>query len=163
LVIDQADDDRFLALVGQYDELEASHRKLQAQVEELAAGVGQLTAPAATGGDPPAVPWWPLLSDDERASQWSELATWLKETIPQHLPGIAQALTKCWLDHPNVIDELTMLHATWKTAYATPGARPSEAAAWLDRWAPGVERRIQAALKECRQGHELRERPVPNL
>lgn len=160
------DEDRFLALAEQYDEMETNHRKLQTQVEELAAGVGRLTAQAVAGDDkdgPPAVPWWPLLSDEERASQWNELAIWLKGTIPQHLPVIAQALTKCWRDHANVIDELTMLHATWKSAYATPGAKPSEAAAWLERWAPGVERRIQAALKECRQGHEPRARPVANL
>lgn len=116
-------------------------------VKELADGFQELTE------RPPAsrAPWWPDLDEPDRLDAWRSLVDWLRDSLVIHQPQFSTTLRPCWSMHPDVVDELSALHATWRAAYKNPQASPAAASEWLDRWVPGARRRIEAALGECKR------------
>jgi len=48
-----------------------------------------------------------------------------------------------WVDHPEVVEEVTALWLAWQAAYVERDAPLTAAAEWHDRWLPGVLHRLE--------------------
>lgn len=148
-VADDEPDERLLALADAQRRTDERIDALALIANELA---GAMAATTKAGAEASArVPRWPDLDKDERAQRWDELLEWLNNVLLPRRSDLGRALSPCWYQHPEVVDELTMLYATWHSAYRNPRSTPTAVAEWLDRWFPNSRRRIDAELKECRR------------
>lgn len=97
---------------------------------------------------------WAAMSCSDAADAWEELLTWRREVFKVRWPDSWAATTApCWYKHPQVVEELTILYLTWRTAVTGPEASPRKIADWADRL-PNVVRRIQDRLTPCSQQHK---------
>jgi hypothetical protein len=156
------EDDPIFALAAEQSRLSERIEQLSQTVVELANSQAALAEQlGGTESSKRQVPWWPRLSREARQLQWAELIYWLANIVLPRQPALRRSLAGmkgspiegCWYRHPDVVDELTMLWATWRAAYDDPKASVIQAAEWLDRWLPGAQRRIERSLKECRRSH----------
>jgi hypothetical protein len=155
---------------GLLDALVDDQRHLTERVDQLAAAVADLAEKLRESRSRRRVPWWPLLSPEERAEKWAQLLDWLRHTLLPRQPGFGVALEPghagpeakaCWYRHPDVVDDLAALWALWRAAYVEPSASAAGAAEWLDRWVPATRRRVTEALKGCTRNHYLEPGELP--
>src|SRR3954447_19537142 len=111
---------------------------LRDQLAAIATGVTQLRAAVETlaaADDTTAEPIWCWSDLDAESAEraWVELTAWLETVLLPRYPDAARVLYPCWYRHPNVLDSLTALYATWRAAYRTRKAPVVLAASWLDR------------------------------
>lgn len=152
-----ADDDAIAGLIVDLAEL-------RREVEELRTVRGQLATVAATvaavreqleqlASDAavmrPRIVWWPNLDLVDAGREWAALTDWIDEVLLQRYPEAARVLYPCWDRHPDVVDMLTALYATWRAAYQVPTAAPVDAAIWLDRWLPSLLGHMRTGLRSC--------------
>lgn len=64
-------------------------------------------------------------------------------------PTEAERIPPCWYRHQDAVRELGWLCQEWIKIYRTSYGTPSRAGDWHDRYAPGVKRRVIAALRKC--------------
>lgn len=104
-----------------------------------------------------AAPYWLGLSDDEYRARIGDLADWVWNVlVPNyHVPVIRT----CWAAHPAAIWELSTLAAEWRRIYERQNPPLADALAWLDRWLPGVVRRLGPVMGDCTSTRCAR--PVP--
>uniref|UniRef100_UPI003F490C8E hypothetical protein n=1 Tax=Nonomuraea sp. CA-252377 TaxID=3240003 RepID=UPI003F490C8E len=133
---------------------------LAADLEQLSRIVTSLTTttsttPSATPQlEPPPRPWcWPKMPHPRKADRLGELGDWLTQVL-FGWPAAQRAIQPCWPRHWDVIEEISMLYCTWKTAYLWEGATASDAAEYLDRWLPNALDRIEIRLRPCGQTHQ---------
>jgi hypothetical protein len=98
------------------------------------------------------VPSWLDLPGDaepaDAAGLLDQLAEWMHGIFLRYTDA-ARALPVCWLWHPDVVEELLWLRASWWAAYRTDGGTVQLAADWHDRHRPGVVRRIRDYAGTC--------------
>ncbi|MEU0743952.1 hypothetical protein [Streptomyces sp. NPDC006134] len=61
----------------------------------------------------------------------------------------APRIPPCWYRHREAVVELSWLCQEWLKIYRTSYGTPSRAGDWHDRYAPGVKKRLVAALEPC--------------
>jgi hypothetical protein len=78
------------------------------------------------------------------------------EVLRARHPEAYNELGACWFLHPDILDELTALHAAWLAAYRDNTSPGTAAIEWHDRWLPGAMVRCRAAMRArgCRGRHE---------
>ncbi|MGW1765052.1 hypothetical protein ACWCQL_13375 [Streptomyces sp. NPDC002073] len=64
-------------------------------------------------------------------------------------PVTAPRIPPCWYRHREAVIELSWLCQEWLKIYETSYGTPNRAGDWHDRYAPGVKRRVIAALSKC--------------
>lgn len=71
-------------------------------------------------------------------------------------PVTPPRIPPCWYRHREAVIELSWLCQEWMKIYRTSYGTPSRAGDWHDRYAPGVKRRVMAALAKCAtdKGHQ---------
>jgi hypothetical protein len=155
------------AVAGLAREVEALRRSveplkgLSGQVEDLARVVTELAERVAShtrktnGSKVAALSWLDLPEDMQTAHQvLAELVGWLPEVYLRYADA-ARSFPDCWLWHPDVVEELLWLMATWQAAYRGEGATVAAAGDWHDRYRPGVVRRIKATAGTCSPENHL--------
>jgi hypothetical protein len=157
-----ADDDAIAALIVELAELRREVEELRGVRDQLSdvaatvAAVREQLERLVSDADVvrPRVVWWPDL-DEQRAEELREaLNVWVAERLVARSPLAEQTLYPCWPEHPEVVDALTALHATWRAAYQNPSATPVDAATWLDRWLPSLLGQVKTGLRSCeRRSH----------
>jgi len=137
------------------------------QIAAVTAAVGDIGKRLKTLTDTPkepAVPvWcWATMDADTAAEAWAALWSWVGEVLQVRYPQSRAVLMPCWYQHPEVVEELTALMAAWCKAFDLPDSAPPAAIEWLDRWLPGVLRRVPEYLRRCtnRGAHEEQIRDV---
>lgn len=133
----------------------AALAKKEEQIVALTAAVGEIGKRLKTLSDTPKEPpvpvWcWATMDADTAAEAWAALWSWVGEVLQTRYPQSRAALMPCWYQHPDVVEELTALMAAWSRAFALPDSAPPAAIEWLDRWLPGVLRRVPEYLQRCR-------------
>ena len=129
-------------------------RGLPARVEQLAGLVAELAETTAADGRPaPArTPSWLDLPADaepaDAAALLGQLVEWMAGIFLRYTDA-ARVLPDCWLWHPDLVEELVWLRASWWAAYRTEGGTVQLAADWHDRHRPGVVRRIRDYAGVC--------------
>jgi hypothetical protein len=166
-----ADDDALAALIVDLADL-------RREVEDLRGVKDQLTAVAAAVASirrqleqlaeeadavRPRIVWWPDLDAGEAETAWAALAAWVADVLVERYSEAARVLYPCWHQHPEAVDAVTALHATWRAAYQNTSAPVTEAATWLDRWLPALLGQVRVALRSCeRYGHAARTTSASN-
>jgi hypothetical protein len=129
-------------------------RGLPGRVEQLAGLVAELAETAAADGLPDAArpPSWLDLPADaepaEAAGLLDQLVEWMRGIFLRYTDA-GRALPDCWLWHPDLVEELLWLRATWWAAYRADSGTVQLAADWHDRHRPGVVRRIRDYAGTC--------------
>jgi hypothetical protein len=98
---------------------------------------------------PPSVISWLELPKDAEPNadpMLQDLARWLFD-VYQWWPDTE--LTGCWLWHPAVVEELLSLRYFHAAAYHGEDATAGKAMEFLERWRPGVVKRVNAMLQHC--------------
>lgn len=97
----------------------------------------------------PRVWWWPDLRTEGARVAWETLTVWMQNVLVVRYPEVDRVLQPCWYRHPDALDALTSLYATWRWAYHEPTAQPPAAASWLNQWLPAATEQIKHALRSC--------------
>src|SRR4051812_49295632 len=120
--------------------------ELQQEVAALRADVDALRAAAAPTHV--GVWWWPALGPAQARDAWQLLTEWLQDVLTLRYPAADRVLQPCWYRHPDAVDALTVLHATWRAAYMG-SAEAGSAAQWLHQWLPAGIEQLNQALNRC--------------
>jgi hypothetical protein len=131
-----------------------------------------LTAMAAAPAEEKLALWdWTTMNQEQAHEAWLTLISWVRDELADQYGWVgppADALAggygtetgpparipPCWYRHPDAVRELSWLCQEWLKLYRTSYGTPSKAGDWHDRYAPGVRRRLAAALHKCRNGHQ---------
>ncbi|WP_086708903.1 hypothetical protein [Streptomyces antimycoticus] len=131
--------------------VEANAEKMKELGDKLGSIVELLEGQAADG--PPSGWVWALMDREAAASAWAVLVKWRREVLCERFPGTWESTARpCWYQHPEVVEELSVLYLTWHSAYLDPEAPPKRQADWLDRL-PTVRDRFKKLLDPCQQKH----------
>lgn len=133
-------------------------QKLDERVAELSIVVTRLSekqAPKAAG----AGVWnWSAMTPGQKAKAWRFLLEWTEKVFrPRYPRSYHQMLgyggyDSCWYKHPDMVELLSGLLASWNWAYTDPETSPLRVAEWLDRWLPGAVRQGKFILAGCKNG-----------
>lgn len=113
--------------------------RLQQQVEQLAAQVATLGSTVKELADqdqgtrptPPPRPWdWEAMSDQDRNTALLTLATWLQEELHVWWPRASAGIPACWMEHPDMVRDLSLLYVAHQQAYKHPERRPHHEVDW---------------------------------
>ncbi|MFF0487262.1 hypothetical protein [Streptomyces sp. NPDC004435] len=74
-------------------------------------------------------------------------------------PQVAARIPPCWYRHREAVRELSWLCQEWIKIYRTSYGEPNKAGDWHDRYAPGVKRRVIAALGTCIDANKHQDDP----
>jgi hypothetical protein len=147
------------SVAGLAREVEALRRIVQpmhglaGQVEDLARVVGELAEQVQAKirrPKPTPAPSWLDMPQDFAATNGllRDLSEWMGEVYLRYADA-AKGLPDCWLWHPDVVEELLWLMASWYLAYRAEDATVNRAGDWHDRYRPGVVRRIKQIVGTC--------------
>lgn len=90
---------------------------------------------------------WLLVDDPETArGDLDDLTEWLDSVYLQYPHA---ALPSCWARHPSVVEELFQLRWLHDAAYRGRNASWARVADWHERYRPGVQKRVTAAISSC--------------
>ncbi|MBV9095284.1 MAG: hypothetical protein JO132_15630 [Streptosporangiaceae bacterium] len=145
--------DKLVEAVGEMDKLRIEVGKLRDEVHDVAELAGEL----AKRPEAQRAAWWPdLPAGQERAEALQSLGRWVDEVLRGRHPEAYNELGSCWFWHPDILDELTALHAAWLAAYRDKASSGTAAIEWHDRWLPGAMARCRAAIaaRGCKGRHE---------
>jgi hypothetical protein len=141
------DVDQLSALRGDLREVTGVVADVGLKVDELAAAMDDLQREAV--GTARSAWCWPDLDDKAAERAWETLTTWMRTYLLERYPLTRRELYPCWYRHPDAVDALSALFATWHGAYRNPEADPDRAGAWLERWLPAALRQLHEALHSC--------------
>jgi len=128
------------------DTLTEQHAALAAVVKGLADQVKQVLR---RGQRPPAFSYLTISTEPAFVRRrLTALVDWMQRVFLRY-PDAATALPECWLWHPDVVEELSVLHQTWDAAYDPDTGTATLAGDWHDRYRPGVIRRLRATASSC--------------
>lgn len=107
-------------------------------------------------GAKPSVWNWGAFNPQQQAQAWEILLEWMEETFRPRWPrayremlGYTDKPNSCWYQHPDMLEALSGLMASYHWAYSDPESGPLRVAEWLDRWLPGAVRQGQFILQDC--------------
>src|SRR3954469_7691468 len=146
----ELDADALAALVLDVAELQEQQADISGAIADLRAQLEDLAADSAAGKQ--RIWCWPDLDAEAAAVAWTVLTEWLRDVLVVRYPDAERVLYPCWYRHPDVLDSVTALYATWLAAYRDPKATVVLAATWLERWLPAALRQIREALRPCERG-----------
>ena len=89
---------------------------------------------------------------------WDQLTDWV-DWVRSRYP-LARKIPTCWVDHPEIVEELTALWLAWQAAYQDRNASLTAAADWHDRWLPGLLYRLEHGPFAVDCTNEHRPRPA---
>lgn len=94
-------------------------------------------------------------AEDELWSQLTDWVDWLRRRYP-----LAKKIPPCWVEHSEIVEELTALWLAWQHAYVEADAPMTAAADWHDRWLPGLLHRLEHGplALNCNAEHQPRPR-----
>jgi hypothetical protein len=139
----------------------AAHRgqlaALDAKVKQLVQTVEALSEGSPKG--PPMIAWHELAAD-EAAAVRADLATWVDRVLGPLYPSARESVRDCWHQHPDAVTELSACWLEFRRIFAPatpakPGKpavqRPSlaDTLVYLDRWLPGMLRRVKVITEKC--------------
>lgn len=103
----------------------------------------------------PALPRWDTLEGTARDLEVARVRKWVAKVLrPAYVAGGVYELPACWHQHEQAVAELSWLSILWRYIWDRPRPGPvGQAAEWHDRWLPGVMRRLDGLLAECKFGH----------
>ena len=128
------------------DTLTEQHTALAAVVSGLAE---QVARSLRRGQWPPAVSFLAIGPEPAHIEdRLDALIEWMRQVFLRYADG-ATALPECWLWHPDVVEELTVLHQNWAAAFDPDTGTVALAGDWHDRYRPGVVRRLRATVGNC--------------
>ncbi|GAA1377221.1 hypothetical protein ACFPK5_00360 [Streptomyces beijiangensis] len=149
----------------------AAVTKLREALTALGGQVAQLrqdlVALAADPAEEKLALWdWTVMDQQQAHEAWGVLIPWVRDVLAArygwvgHVNGLntnaqngsSAALPRippCWYRHETAVWELSWLCQEWHKLYKTSAGTPSKAGDWHDRYAPGVRRRLAAALSSC--------------
>ena len=138
----------------------ADQRMDTAELDSLAgrfAKLAQVVADALDAATPngPKLPRWDLLEGAARELELARVRGWVAKVLrPGYVDGGGYELPACWHQHEQAVAELSWLSILWRYIWDRPRPGPvGQAAEWHDRWLPGVMRRLDGLLAECKFGH----------
>jgi hypothetical protein len=89
--------------------------ELAAQVRDLASAIADLDEDDRQG---PPRPWnWSAMTDRERHESIVLLGTWVRDVLFARWPWTQRHLHWCWAYHPELLQDLSMLHVAYLQAY----------------------------------------------
>lgn len=90
---------------------------------------------------------WLTVPDEQTAGvAITNLVEWIAQVYGWYPDGVLGA---CWAWHPAAVSELLGCRAAWIDAYEGPNASSARVMDWLDRYRPGVAKRVAGELKGC--------------
>lgn len=113
---------------------------------------------------------WTAMDQQQASDAWAALIAWVRDVLAgrygwvgwtaginaQQNNGSSSTplprIPPCWYRHESARWELSWLCQEWLKLYTTSHGTPSKAGDWHDRYAPGVRRRVSAALAACAKG-----------
>jgi hypothetical protein len=102
-----------------------AHDRLEAQVSALKAAAGS----ASNGNEPEPATDWAQLDEDQTAQLLEVLTDWVEWLTDRF--RLAADLPKCWVEHPDLLEELSALRSAHTWAYG-PNADGSDGLRWLE-------------------------------
>jgi hypothetical protein len=139
---------------GQLAALDAKVKRLYETMEALA---------EAGPKGPPMIAWHDL-GPDEAAAVRADLAQWVDQVLFPLYPSARESVRDCWAQHPDAVTELSACWLEFRRIFAPaapaiPGKLAAKPAArrpsladtlvYLDRWLPGMLRRVKAITEKC--------------
>jgi len=136
------------------DTADAAIRAAGRLAEELVDAVREVHSPADEQDDSgkaaekvvPGLSWLTVASADDAARLMKGLPEWLATVYCQWATA---PLADCWAWHPSVVAELLALRDAWNAAVDPAGFSAARQMDWVDRYRPGVARRVDRELKGC--------------
>ncbi|MFF4647464.1 hypothetical protein [Streptomyces sp. NPDC001389] len=110
------------------------------------------------------------MNKEEAGDAWQTLVGWVRSVLQGQYEWVGPPATMfaktgygsisggpvtpprippCWYRHREAVIELSWLCQEWIKIYTTSYGTPARAGDWHDRYAPGVKRRVIAALSVC--------------
>jgi hypothetical protein len=138
---------KVVALTGTQQE----HASVLDDIAELRQQVEQILTTLTEEDEASPAQWfWLRMTDQTRAEKFAELFDWVETVLRTQYPDyLADHIRSCWPNHPEARWELAWLYQQWSLTYLSKRPAPRDAADWHDRWAPGVLRRLSAAMNKC--------------
>jgi hypothetical protein len=135
---------------GQLSALDAKVKRLYETVEALSEGSSK---------GPPMIAWHDL-DPGEAAAVRADLAQWVDQVLFPLYPSARESVRDCWPQHPDAVTELSACWLEFRRIFtpATPAklgkpavTRPplADTLLYLDRWLPGMLRRVKAITENC--------------
>lgn len=120
--------------LGQVEEKQQAQEKVSSDLTALADTVDELgkTVKAILGQEdqdpppPPPQPWdWASMSVDEEMEAVATLATWVETVLVRWWPRVILegGLPPCWMGHPDMRRDLSLLYVSYQQAYQHPQRR----------------------------------------
>lgn len=147
---------------------EAAERATTRLAEELVVLVRdtELRGQAPVGGEDqddavekvvPGLSWLTISDPDDARKLMRGLGEWLANV---YCRWQATPLPDCWAWHPAVVAELLALRDVWNEAASPGGWSASRAMDWVDRYRPGVARRIAKEIGSCSLASHTPDKPT---
>ncbi|WP_331752214.1 hypothetical protein [Streptomyces chartreusis] len=153
-------DPLFKALESINEELSGLHIRL-ARVEDQQSISGAGGPGGAEGeGRVPGTPIvWRKLEDPERSDLWVEFTGWVFDIADQFELTVDQLPRDCWWLHGGVVEELTALWTSHRSAFEIKDDSGASVYLWHDAFARALDRISRSWLGECTNGyHQPRSR-----
>ncbi|MGW2106328.1 hypothetical protein [Streptomyces sp. NPDC001948] len=153
----------FKALESINDELSGLHIRMARTEDQLSlgGGVGGPGGVDSNGDGPPAgTPViWRKLEEPERSETWAEFTSWVIDIADQFELTVDQLPRDCWWLHGSVVEELTALWTSHRSAFEAKDDSGASVYLWHDAFARALERISRSWLGECTNGyHQPRSR-----
>jgi hypothetical protein len=116
---------------------------------------------SSTGSPPAAGPFeWHQLPEPQRVLAYTELRSWVTWLAGRYRLTIEDRLPPCWSKHPELIEELTALHA-WRTYAYGPEGTGQAAVYWHQALITFLANTATWWSAGCRAGHKHAPEPTP--
>ncbi|MFI1203470.1 hypothetical protein ACH4VR_29245 [Streptomyces sp. NPDC020883] len=152
----------FKALDSFNDEISSLHQRINHVEDTLQVGGGRsgISGDDAGGDRVPGAPVvWRKVDDAERDQLWSEFTGWVVEIADRYELTVDQLPRDCWWLHGGVVEELTALWTSHRSAYSTEEDTGASVYLWHDAFARALDRISRSWLGECTNGyHQPRSR-----
>lgn len=138
---------------GRLETLEG--QKLADNLAELSLVVKKLAEKPKSNNAPV---WnWGTFNAQQQAQAWEILIEWVEGTFQARWPrshkemlGYSERHSSCWWKHPDMIESMTGLFATYHWAFTDKESGPLRVAEWLGRWLPDAVRQGKFIMEECK-------------
>ena len=155
-------DPLFKALESINDELTGLHGRLARVEDQQSIGGGGGAGGSGPDGEgrPAGAPVvWRKLEDPERSDLWTEFTGWVFDIADQFELTVDQLPRDCWWQHGGVVEELTALWTSHRSAFEIQDDSGASVYLWHDAFARAIDRISRSWLGECTNGyHQPRSR-----
>ncbi|MEO3753588.1 hypothetical protein [Streptomyces sp. B6B3] len=146
-------DDIFAFLESMNSELVSQGERLTALERNRATTTGGRTAEPAAERVPGSAVCWHALGERERSALWPEFVRWVVWAADRYELTNDQLPRACWWQHGAVVEELTALWTSHRSAYSGDEDAGAAPYLWQDALARAIERIGRLWIGTCRNGH----------